>query len=51
MSNGIPGKDKEQDHNHRHWLTEAEQIYALWEKAYNQGGQEQIDRFTNSVFT
>jgi len=46
MSNGIPDKDKEQDNNHKHWLAEEEKIYALWEKAYNPGGQEQIDRLT-----
>ncbi|MBP9021318.1 MAG: hypothetical protein KBG01_07320 [Syntrophobacterales bacterium] len=30
--------------NREHWLAEEEKIYALWERAYNPGGQAQIER-------
>lgn len=32
------------EENQTHWLEEEQNIYALWEKAYNPGGQAQIDR-------
>ncbi|HRS87847.1 MAG TPA: carboxyl transferase domain-containing protein, partial [Syntrophales bacterium] len=30
--------------NRRHWLAEEEKIYALWERAYNPGGEAQNER-------
>jgi 3-methylcrotonyl-CoA carboxylase beta subunit len=30
--------------NREHWLAEEGKIYALWERAYNPGGQAQIER-------
>lgn len=35
---------REQEDNMNHWLNEERQIYALWERAYNPGGQKQIER-------
>ncbi|MDD5232351.1 MAG: hypothetical protein PHG91_03050, partial [Syntrophales bacterium] len=37
-------KELEMAENRRHWLSEEENIYELWEKAYNPGGQAQNDR-------
>ena len=37
-------KELEYEENRRHWLSEEEKIYELWEKAYNPGGQAQNDR-------
>jgi len=37
-------KEREYEENRKHWLAEEEKIYELWEKAYNPGGQKQIDR-------
>ncbi|OPX37321.1 MAG: propionyl-CoA carboxylase [Desulfobacteraceae bacterium 4484_190.1] len=37
-------KKREYEENRKHWLAEEEKIYDLWEKAYNPGGQKQIDR-------
>jgi 3-methylcrotonyl-CoA carboxylase beta subunit len=37
-------KEAEYQENRQHWLKEEEQLYALWERAYSPGGQEQIDR-------
>lgn len=37
-------KEAELEENRQHWLKEEEYLHALWEKAYNPGGQEQIDR-------
>ncbi len=37
-------KEQELAENRQHWLAEEEKIYALWERAYNPGGQAQNDR-------
>ncbi len=37
-------KEKEHEENRKHWVAEEEKIYELWEKAYNPGGQKQVDR-------
>lgn len=37
-------KNPEFENNRTHWLAEEEKIYDLWDKAYNPGGQKQIDR-------
>ena len=37
-------KELEYEENRKHWLSEEEKIYELWEKAYNPGGQAQNDR-------
>lgn len=37
-------KEKGYEENRKHWVGEEEKIYKLWEKAYNPGGQKQIDR-------
>lgn len=39
-------KEREYEENRRHWLAEEEMIYELWEKAYNPGGQKQLDRLS-----
>lgn len=39
-------KEKELRENREHWLAEEEKITELWERAYNPGGQKQIDRLT-----
>ncbi len=33
----------EYEKNRRHWLAEEEQLYALWEKAYNAGGPRKLE--------
>ncbi|MCD6271776.1 MAG: propionyl-CoA carboxylase [Deltaproteobacteria bacterium] len=37
-------KEREQQKNLKHWEAEEEKLYELWEKAYNAGGQTQLDR-------
>ena len=37
-------KEAEHEENRRHWQAEEEKIYALWEKAYNPGGEAQNQR-------
>ena len=37
-------KEREQQKNLKHWKAEEEKLYELWEKAYNAGGQKQLDR-------
>ena len=37
-------KEAEHEENRRHWQAEEEKIYALWEKAYNPGGDAQNQR-------
>lgn len=37
-------KEAELAENKRHWLAEEEKLYEMWDKAYNPGGQQQIDR-------
>lgn len=37
-------KEREYEENRKHWLAEEEKIYELQKKAYNPGGQKQIDR-------
>jgi 3-methylcrotonyl-CoA carboxylase beta subunit len=37
-------KELEYEENRKHWLSEEEKIYELWEKAYNPGGQAQNER-------
>jgi 3-methylcrotonyl-CoA carboxylase beta subunit len=37
-------REKQYKENREHWLAEEEKLYELWEKAYNPGGQAQIDR-------
>ncbi len=37
-------KERVHEENRKHWLAEEEKIYELWERAYNPGGQKQIDR-------
>ena len=32
------------ENNRAHWKNEEKQIHALWDKAYNPGGQKQIER-------
>ena len=39
-------KEQEDEENRKHWLAEEEKIYALWERAYNPGGQKQNERLT-----
>ncbi len=42
---GTPrNKKQEQEANKTHWRAEEEKLAALWEKAYNPGGQKQLDR-------
>jgi len=36
--------EKAYEENRKHWLSEEEKLYELWERAYNPGGQKQIDR-------
>jgi len=37
-------KELEYSLNRKHWLAEEEKLYALWDRAYSPGGQDQIDR-------
>jgi len=37
-------KEEVYEENRKHWLSEEEKIHELWERAYNPGGQKQIDR-------
>jgi len=39
-------KEHEQQENLEHWKAEEKKLYKLWEKAYNAGGQKQLDRLT-----
>jgi len=39
-------KEARQIENQNHWLEEEKKLYDLWEKAYNAGGQKQIDRLS-----
>ena len=37
-------KELEYEENRAHWLAEEEKLYAMWDRAHNPGGLEQIDR-------